>query len=392
MSKTYPEVRSRRREEAESLEISKLSASSPRRLQFVKPLLFILSALVSTSLVAQTVTNAPASPPIETPAASSTTTNAPAKKAAKKKAVAKKKAAAPRPVTVPLNPGPATCEANNVNVRGQAKLKSEVVGKLMKGQQVTVLEEVQLKNSDVDEPSAWAKILLPTNTLVWINTTFVNSATKTVRAKKLNVRSGPGENYSVLGSLKEGDTIKEISMQNDWVQVEPPADAYAFVAAQFLKQGEAPIVAANSTTPEATPTATPTTVTEPTIAATPTEPTTTPTTPPPANEPVPATTEPPNTTTNTTPVEDNEPPPKRIVQREGIVRGTFSIQAPTKFELISPDNHKAINYLSSDSPDLDLSRYKGLRIIVTGEEGLDERWRNTPVITIQKIQVLDYGG
>src|ERR1043165_5279563 len=145
-----------------------------------KTYLMIFAALISTSLVAQTVTNAPASPPIETPAATTTTnapstnapaTNAPAtKKAAKKKsekkAVTKKKAPAAPLITTPLNPGPAVCEANNVNVRGQAKLKSEVVGKLTKGQQVTVLEEVQLKNSGPDEPSAWAKILLPTNATV----------------------------------------------------------------------------------------------------------------------------------------------------------------------------------------------------------------------------------
>ena len=77
------------------------------------------------------------------------------------------------------------------------------------------------------------------------------------------------------------------------------------------------------------------------------------------------------------------------VQREGIVRGTISIQAPTKFELVSPDNHRTINYLHTTSVNLDLRRYKGLRIIVTGEEGLDERWRNTPVITIQRIQVIE---
>jgi len=360
-----------------------------------KTYLLIFTALVSTSLLAQTVTNPPAAPPVES---TSTTTNAPAKKAAKKKTVAKKKAPTPRPITVPLNPGPAVCEANNVNVRGQAKLKSEVVTKLTKGQQVTVLEEVQLKNSGADEPSAWAKIVLPTNALVWLNTSFIDPANKTVKPKKLNVRSGPGENYSVLGTLKQGDAVKEVSTKNDWTQIEPPADAYAFVAAQFLKQGEAPVIAANTptTTPEATPPTT-TTVTEPPIATSPTDPlptaTTPPATPPPATEPPPVTTEPSTTTTNTTPVvEDNEPPPKRIVQREGIVRGTFSIQAPTRYELISPDNHKTINYLFSDSPDLDLSRYKGLRIIITGEEGLDERWRNTPVITIQKIQVLDYGG
>jgi uncharacterized protein YgiM (DUF1202 family) len=357
-----------------------------------KTYLLIFTVLVSTSLLAQTVTNPPAAPPIESKP-TSTTTNAPAKKAAKKKAVAKKKAPVTRIVTVPLNPGPAVCEANNVNVRGQAKLKSEVIGKLTKGQQVTVLEEVQLKNSGPDEPSAWAKIVLPTNTPVWINTSFIDPANKTVKPKRLNIRGGPGENYSVLGTLKQGDTVKEVSTKEEWTQIEPPADAYAFVAAQFLKQGETPIVAANTTTtPEATPTTT-TTVTEPAITTTPTEPTPAPTTtPPPATEPAPVTTEPSTATTNTTPVVEDEPPPKRIVQREGIVRGTFSIQAPTRYELISPDNHRTINYLFSDSPDLDLSRYKGLRIIITGEEGLDERWRNTPVITIQKIQVLDYGG
>jgi hypothetical protein len=84
-----------------------------------------------------------------------------------------------------------------------------------------------------------------------------------------------------------------------------------------------------------------------------------------------------------------EPPQPRIVEREGRVRGTFSIQAPTKFELVSPDTGKVVNYLYTASPELDLRRYKGMRIVVTGEEGLDERWQNTPVITIQKIVVLE---
>ena len=68
------------------------------------------------------------------------------------------------------------------------------------------------------------------------------------------------------------------------------------------------------------------------------------------------------------------------MQREGIVRGMTSIQAPSKFVLISPENGRDIDYLYTTSKDLDLRRYKGLRIIVTGEEGLDERWGNTPVI------------
>jgi hypothetical protein len=95
-------------------------------------------------------------------------------------------------------------------------------------------------------------------------------------------------------------------------------------------------------------------------------------TPPPAAEP-----------------EVTEPPPPRIVQREGLVRGMTSIQAPSKFVLVSPENGRDIDYLYTTSKELDLRRYKGMRIIVTGEEALDERWGNTPIITIQKIQVLE---
>jgi hypothetical protein len=87
------------------------------------------------------------------------------------------------------------------------------------------------------------------------------------------------------------------------------------------------------------------------------------------------------------PAED--PPPPRVVSHEGVVRPTVSIQAPTKFEIWEPKTRMSINYLHSTSTNLNLSLYRGLRIIVTGEEELDERWKNTPVIKIQKIQVVE---
>ncbi len=77
------------------------------------------------------------------------------------------------------------------------------------------------------------------------------------------------------------------------------------------------------------------------------------------------------------------------MDREGIVRGTVSIQAPSHFALYSPDNGRLMDYLWTKSINLDLRRYKGLRIVVTGEESLEERWGNTPVISIQKIQVIE---
>jgi uncharacterized protein YgiM (DUF1202 family) len=296
----------------------------------------------------------------------------------------------------PLVPGPAVVAANRVNVRGQARLRSEIVARMTNGEPVVVIEEIRLRRSGPDEPSAWAKIALPAKAPAWVHTSYVDAATKTVTASKLNVRSGAGENYSVIGTLQKGDVVREVQTKDNWMQIEPPPGSYAFIAAQYLKQ-DAPTIAAAQTMPadsatatEATATATP--VETATITETPVVAATT------AETPVVAAGE----AGELTPVATNEiaalemeepvveePPPPRIVQREGLVRGTVSIQAPTDYALISPDNGRTINYLYTTSTNLDLSRYKGLHIIVTGEEGLDARWRNAPIITIQRIQVLE---
>ena len=69
-----------------------------------------------------------------------------------------------------------------------------------------------------------------------------------------------------------------------------------------------------------------------------------------------------------------------------------SIQAPSKYALISVDTGKNIDYLYTTSTNLDLGRYKGAHVIVVGEEGLDARWGNTPVIDIHRLIVLKDAG
>jgi uncharacterized protein YgiM (DUF1202 family) len=341
----------------------------------------VLAIMLSTGVIAQ-----PAAPAIS---ATAPATNAPAAKPATKKATGKKTATAKKPAAVakvvpPVPPGPAVVRQNNVNVRGQAAINSEVIIRLNRGDSVTVLEEITLKKPKLDEPANWARIAFPTNAHVWVHGSFVDATSKAVLPAKLNVRTGPGENYSVVGQLQRGETITEISAKDQWLEIQAPTNAHAFIAAHLLL-AKAPVVAAA----------------EPTVATKPTTETAQVETPP-AVAPVveaPATTQPTATTPaleppplGTPPVEpekEEEPLPPRIVEREGIVRGTVSIQAPSYFRLVSPENGETINYLYSSSTNLVLKRYKGLRIIVTGEEGLDERWTNTPVISIQKIQVVE---
>jgi uncharacterized protein YgiM (DUF1202 family) len=371
----------------------------------------ILAAILSTSLMAQVVTN---SPPTVSMAASGSEsvaylpalaqTNAPAAKPAQKKSAKKKKAPAPRKsaaavaaeAALKVTPGPALLTADNVNVRGQATIRSEVIAKLTKGDTVTVLDGITLEKPAADEPVKWAKIAFPTNGHTWVHTVFIDAANKTVLPNKLNLRAGPGENFSVVGLLHKGDTVKEILTQGDWIEIEAPAGAYAFIAAQYLKQETpaapvepppAPSVVAEASSPAMPMQETPVPP-EPAIAPAPAAPAPAEaaSVPPVPAEPTVVTPEPAPTPPQPAP---EEPPPKRIVQHEGIVRSTWSIQAPTPYALVSPDTGETINYLYTSSTNLNLKRYKGLKIIVTGEEGLDARWRNTPVITIQRIHVVE---
>lgn len=356
------------------------------------------TALLATSALAQQVTNpppatlAPATTVVPTRTAP---TAAPAKPVKKPAAKPAKKAAAeaPKPALdekpVFLSPGKATITGNNVNVRGKATLFSEIVKRLNSGDSVTVIEEVIRDKPKAGEPTQWAKVVIPEGANVWVHASYVDATNKVVLPKKLNVRSGPGENYSVVGLLEHGAPVKEISTKGDWMEIQAPADAYAFIAAMYLKQEGTPAAVppvVSIAPPVAEPAPTPAVVPEPApVATTTTEAATTPVPTPtpeppaatPAPEPAPA------------PPAVEEPPPRRIVQREGLVRGTRSIQAPTKFELFDPNSGRTVNYLYTSSTNLDLRLWNGHRIVVTGEEGLDERWKNTPVITIQRIQVLE---
>ena len=226
----------------------------------------VCGLLLTTSLLAQQATNRTPATVIETPAPApmvatpvtpalaaplpAAGTNAPAAKTKKsgkkktpkggakkpsvKKTPVKKPEVKPAPAaaelkTVPLVAGPATVIASHVNVRGQGNLKGEVIGHLAQGDAVTVIEEVMLKKSGPDEPSAWAKIALPSTIHTWINAGFVG-ANKTVSAKRLNLRGGPGENYSVLGRIEHGDPVKEVATKGDWMEIEAPTNCLLYTS------------------------------------------------------------------------------------------------------------------------------------------------------------------
>ena len=219
----------------------------------------VLGTMVTTAATAQTSTNNTLPPipapaiVVPAPAPVEASTNAPAKKPAAKHHRNKKKPteqAAPTAATphkldkiafsespVTLVPGPAVVGAENLNVRGQAGLKGEVVAHVKKGETVAVLGEITLDKHKTDEPAQLAKIALPSEVSVWVNSSFINATDKTVKPKKLNLRAGPSEDYSVLGVVEGGTVVKAVGTKGDWTKIEAPTNAYAFIAAMYLSQG-----------------------------------------------------------------------------------------------------------------------------------------------------------
>lgn len=365
-------------------------------------------AVLSFSLLAETIlAQAPVAAPQDTQPPVIPAGDMPAplatKSAAKKPDAKKKKPAAAKPAPEPAKPivaltaGPAVAREKNVNVRAQAAINSEIVTHLKRGDVVTVLEEIAIKKPKADEPGRWAKIALPAGTVVWLNTQFINANTKAVIPKKLNLRSGPGENYSILGRIERGTVVKTVETKGEWTKIEAPTNSYAFVAAHLLSTDPAdlgpalakanppaPAVVAPTPPPVEVAVVTPTPVTPPAELLTPPPVIPTPVviSPP----PLPAETATPVPVTP--PPAVDEPPIKRIVTREGIVKGSASIQSPTYFVLRSLDNNKTINYLHSPTTNVAMKPFQFQRVIVTGEEILDERWPNTPVINIESIEAV----
>ncbi|HEX5399389.1 MAG TPA: hypothetical protein VFY06_10115, partial [Verrucomicrobiae bacterium] len=161
----------------------------------------------------------------------------------------------------------------------------------------------------------------------------------------------------------------------------------------------APVVATTATTDNetapATPTPAPATAPEPTQV---TEPEPIIATPPPAVPPsappmeTPAPTPAPEVATTTPPaatVETNVPPPPRIVSHEGVVRHVGSLVAPTEYELFDPVTGKSIDFLYPSLGTLNLAKYADARVVVTGEEAMDARWKDIPILTVEKITVIE---
>lgn len=287
----------------------------------------------------------------------------------------------------------ATVSGNRVNVRGKASLNSEVITQLSAGDAVVVLEKIPVSGAKAGEPAAWAKIRLPKSTSVFVYAPYIEEGTHKVKVSRLNMRGGPGENYSVLGRIERGAEVREIQTTANWMEIEAPAEAYAFVAMDFVTVSDTAVAESAA---EESAVSEPVEVVEvavveeaPGIVS---EPVATEAWPE-GEEPVDGSvaevveTTGAESTVPMVPVMVAESPMlPRVVYREGRVVVSMSIQAPSRWSLMSLETKQTINYLHTEKEGLSLDAFAGKDVFLKGEELLDARWK-TPLLEVEDIRL-----
>ena len=280
----------------------------------------------------------------------------------------------------------AIVKADRTNVRAKPAFDGEVLATLKKGDTVEVVGAEAGTGVDGSSPKDWTKVALPPQVAVWVYGPLVDGATKTVKGKSLNLRAGPGRNYSEIGLLPRGATVVVVRESDGWLQIEPPAGTYAFVASNLIerKEVDAPAVA------ESTPVV-PAEVPE--VKSAPIPPAVRPPVPVDAAAPAAAAVvetaaaaAAPALPLPAVPVLADSAP--RQVLREGILRRSWNANSPGNFELRSTRGEGTLDFLVNEDPSIDLAKFKGKHVFVTGEEWRDARWK-LPVLKVKSVESVD---
>ncbi len=152
-----------------------------------------------------------------------------------------------------------------LNVRSGPGTGNSVIGRLPAGSSVIILEK--------DASGAWYKVTSSAfSGEGWVSASYISaggaapaaaasaapastgSSTATIRGTRINVRSGPGTNYSVIGSLTAGTNVQVANTSGGWLQINLPSGGQGYVLASLTSAGGTNAIApAQASAPPAAP-------------------------------------------------------------------------------------------------------------------------------------------
>ncbi len=249
---------------------------------------------------------------------------------------------------------------HRVNLRARPEANAEVVGQVSRGDILTPKSQTE----------AWTEVIMPSELNMWVHKDFLED--DQVVAPRLNARSGPGVNYSVVTILERGTRVTPRTEFSEWLAIEPVGGASVWIASEFVEKvvvEPTPVVSV----PE-------------TVATPPAEPA-----PPPLPEPVPPP-PPPRAVVE----RELKPPPEdislipldgqgQLVERVGVLRPAgFFFGRPSRYRLTEMRGNRVETtaYVRGDHGQL--HSLLGHQLTITGREYW-EQGNRLPIIVPEKI-------
>ncbi|NLX02292.1 MAG: SH3 domain-containing protein [Syntrophomonadaceae bacterium] len=119
---------------------------------------------------------------------------------------------------------------NYVNVRSGPATTYNIVGRLDQGSSIEILgsknDWYQIKTKQLNG---------------WVKNDFINLQKEysvKVTANGVNLRSGPGTTYNIVGSANNGDILTLLATRGDWYQVKTAGGSTAYINASFAQKTE----------------------------------------------------------------------------------------------------------------------------------------------------------
>lgn len=113
---------------------------------------------------------------------------------------------------------------DNTNLRAKPALNVEVVG------QVSANQELAIKSMDAE----WVEVITPTNIDFWVLGDYLKDGVVVCR-QMVNVRAGPGINFSVVGQLTNSVQVEVRGSHADWVKIAPPVGCSLWVSRSLVE-------------------------------------------------------------------------------------------------------------------------------------------------------------
>lgn len=123
----------------------------------------------------------------------------------------------------------AEVNADNINIRTDATVNSEIICKVNKGQTIEVTKEFY----------DWYKIRLPKNAWAYIKKIFVtliDDKSARVLKDRVNVRLRPNESSPILGRVNNNEIINLVEDKGEWYRIEPVNNSFGWIHKRFVSK------------------------------------------------------------------------------------------------------------------------------------------------------------